>query len=194
MSVKILGGVARGYPLATPKTDSTKPTSVMIRRKLFDWRQNLEDHIFIDLFSGSGAMGLEALSRGATKVYLNDSNRVAFQTLKQNSEKLTASFRLDPATAVVSSLDAIKWVKKEMAYQVAATEENVIIFLDPPYDNHALYMNVLNELRDVKFEGEIWLEADRLVGPKLQVLTQAFSSVTKTIEQGDHFVLVGKLL
>ncbi|HXH74922.1 MAG TPA: RsmD family RNA methyltransferase [Bacteriovoracaceae bacterium] len=194
MSVKILGGVARGYPLATPKSDLTKPTSIMIRRKLFDWRQNLEGHIFIDLFAGSGSMGLEALSRGATKVYLNDSQKIAFLTLKQNTEKFMKAFKLDPSTAQVSGLDAIKWVKKELPYQLSEAAEHVIIYLDPPYEDHALYMDVLNELRELKFDGEIWLESDRLVGPKLQVLTQAFSSVTKTIEQGDHFVLVGKLL
>jgi hypothetical protein len=48
MSVKILGGKARGYPLATPKSDATRPTSIMIRRKIFDWRQHMDDYYFVD--------------------------------------------------------------------------------------------------------------------------------------------------
>ena len=75
MTVKILGGVARGFPLALPRSDLTRPTSVLIKRKLFDWRQDLSGHTFIDLCAGSGAMGFEALSRSADKVVLVDSEK-----------------------------------------------------------------------------------------------------------------------
>lgn len=193
MSVKILGGVARGFPLATPKSESTRPTSVLVRRKLFDWRQNLEGYVFIDLFAGSGAMGLEALSRGADKVFLNDSSRPAILVLKQNAQRFTLAFKKDPAQLNISGLDAMKWLERELNFQLSSTE-NVILYLDPPYEQHLLYQQALERLKEQGFRGEVWLEADRLKGPKAESLIGAFHSVIKKVEHGDHFVLVGKLV
>jgi 16S rRNA (guanine966-N2)-methyltransferase len=193
MSIKILGGIARGYPLATPKSDTTRPTAVMIRRKLFDWRQHMDDYIFVDLFAGSGAMGYEALSRGSQKVFLNEMLRPAFLTLKDNKAKLETSFKFDQGMTKITNLDAKNWVTKELPYELPDTS-NVILFLDPPYENHALYFDVLKLLKEQGFAGEIWLETDRLKGPKPNELTGAFHSVIKTVEQGDHFVVVGKLV
>lgn len=191
--IKILGGVARGFTLATPKSDSTRPTSVLVRRKLFDWRQNLAGHQFIDLCAGSGAMGLEAMSRGAEKVALNDSMKGAFLTLKQNQEEFVRAFKIDPASVVVSQSDALGWLQKELRYQFPETED-VILFLDPPYEQHQLYFDVLKSLKESGFAGEVWLESDRLKGPKRETLIGAFHSIIKTVEQGDHFVVVGKLI
>lgn len=193
MSIKILGGVCRGYPLATPRSDTTKPTSVLIRRKLFDWRQNLEGHIFIDLCAGSGAVGFEALSRGAEKVILNDSMKGAFLTLKQNKEALIKSFRFEEESISVTQLDVKNWLGRELSFQLKETQD-AILFLDPPYENHALYTEVLKLLKEQNFEGEVWVESDRLKGPNKDVLIGAFCSVIKVVEQGDHFVVVGKLV
>lgn len=190
--IKILGGVARGFPLATPKSLSTRPTSVLVKRKLFDWRQNLEGFGFIDLCAGSGAMGFEALSRGADKIAVNDSMKGAFLTLKQNQEQLIKSFQFDPTSIVVSQVDAKAWIQKELRYQFPQTEDT-ILYLDPPYEGHKLYFELLKLLVEANFEGEVWLESDRLKGPKPDEVTGAFHSVIKTIEQGDHFVVVGKL-
>lgn len=193
MSIKILGGVARGFNLATPKSDSTRPTSVLIRRKLFDWRQHMDEYVFVDLFAGSGAMGLEALSRGSQKIILNDSMRPAFLTLKDNKAKIEMAFNFDPGMIKVSNMDAKTWLKKELSFEFPETE-NVVIYLDPPYENHALYTEILKSLKEQNFQGELWLEADRLKGPKKDILTGAFHSIIKTVEQGDHFVVVGKLV
>jgi 16S rRNA (guanine966-N2)-methyltransferase len=190
--IKILGGVARGFPLASPRADSTRPTSVLVKRKLFDWRQNLEGYGFIDLCAGSGAMGFEALSRGAGKIVVNDSMRGAFLTLKQNQEQLIKSFKFDPSSIVVAQSEAKMWVQKELRYQFPETQD-VILYLDPPYEGHRLYFDLLTALKEANFEGEVWLESDRLKGPKLQDVSGAFHSVIKTVEQGDHFVVVGKL-
>ena len=191
--IKILGGVARGYPLATPRSETTRPTSVIIKRKLFDWRQNLEGYQFVDLCAGSGAMGFEALSRGAEKIAVNDSMRGAFLTLKQNQEQLLKSFKFDPASIVVSNSDAKNWLQKELRYQFPETEDT-IIYLDPPYENHKLYFEMLEILKTGEFKGEVWLESDRKLGPKLEEVTGVFHSVIKTVEQGDHFVVIGKLI
>ena len=193
MALKILGGVARGFPLATPKSETTKPTSVLIKRKLFDWRQHLDDFIFVDLCAGSGAMGFEALSRGAERVYLNEMMRPAFHVLKDNKLKLEKAFGFDPSMTKVSSFEAKAWVQKELPFELPDSSR-VILFFDPPYENHALYHEVLSLLKKANFSGEIWLEADRLKGPPIESLIGAFHSIIKKVEQGDHFVLVGKLV
>lgn len=193
MSLKILGGIARGYPLAMPKSDSTRPTSVMIKRKLFDWRQHMDDYIFVDLCAGSGAMGLEALSRGSQKVFLNDSMKGAFLTLKENKANLEKAFKFDPEMIKVTGLDAKTWITKELPYELP-DQENVILFFDPPYENHTLYFEILDQLKKMNFKGEVWVESDRLKGPKIDQVTQAFAHVIKKVEQGDHFVVVGKLV
>ena len=176
-----------------PKTETTRPTSVMIKRKLFDWRQHMDDYIFVDLCAGSGSMGFEALSRGSQKVYLNDSQRPAFLTLKDNKTKIDGAFKFDPDMTKVTNLDAKTWILKELPYELPETE-NVILFFDPPYENHALYFDILKLLKEANFQGEVWVESDRLKGPKLDLVTGAFHSVIKQVEQGDHFVVVGKVV
>lgn len=193
MALKILGGLARGFPLAMPRADTTRPTSVMIKRKLFDWRQHMDDYIFIDLCAGSGAMGLEAYSRGAQTVFLNDATRDAFLTLKTNKNKLEQAFKITPEHIKVTNHDAKNWVLKELKYQVPETQ-NAILFFDPPYEKHALYFEVLTILKEQNFLGEVWIESDRLMGPKLEELTGVFHSIIKTVVQGDHFVVIGKLV
>lgn len=193
MSVKILGGEFRGFSLETPRQETTRPTSVLVRRKLYDWRQHLHDYTFIDLCAGSGAMGFEALSRGAEKVFCNDMVRGAFLTLKKNQERLLHSFRLDSDRVKVSSMDASLWIQKELLYEVQDTS-SCIVFLDPPYEKHEIYFAVLKALREVDFRGELWLESDTFKGPKKDDLTRELKSIVKVVEHGDHFVVVGKVV
>jgi 16S rRNA (guanine966-N2)-methyltransferase len=193
MSIKILGGRARGFPLNIPKSETTRPTSVLVRRKLFDWRQHLDSYIFVDIFAGSGAMAFEALSRGAERILVNDSHRLAFKALQENSKRFKEAFQSEESCIKVTGLDALKWIDKELGFELPDTSE-VILYLDPPYEDHAIYLQVIAALKEKGFAGELWLEADRLKGPKLEELSRAFKSVAKTIEQGDHFVLVGKVI
>ncbi len=191
MSVKILGGLARGFPLATPKTD-LRPTSVMLKRKLFDWRQDLSGWEFADICAGSGAMGFEALSRGADKIILNDADRGAFQTLKKNQTDLMEKFSFAKDLFHLTHLDARKWMLREFGFTGLGSES--ILYIDPPYRDHDLYRDLLKELRDKGYAGEVWIESDHKIGLSLDELTGAIHSVIKTVEHGDHFVLVGKLV
>jgi 16S rRNA (guanine966-N2)-methyltransferase len=193
MSIKILGGVARGFPILTPKTLTTRPTSVLVRRKIFDWRQNLDEFIFIDVFAGSGAMGFEALSRGAQKVFLNDAIKNAFWILKDNKSRIEKAFHFSSSVISLSNLDAKMWVSRELNSELAHLP-NVIVYIDPPYEQHQLYFDMIKCLKEKKFSGEVWLESDKLKGPKFKDLVAEFSSIIKTVEQGDHFVLLGKLV
>lgn len=189
MTVKILGGAARGFPLALPRTLSTRPTSVLIKRKLFDWRQDLGGEVFIDLCAGSGAMGLEALSRGAEKVVLVDADRSAFLTMKKNRDELIRAFRFEDEAFELHQTDAKKFLERELS----RFGENTVLFFDPPYEDHGLYASCLELLRSRGFPGEVWVEADLKKGPPKESISQAFQTIIKVVEQGDHFVVVGKL-
>lgn len=153
----------------------------------------MEGYTFIDLCAGSGAVGFEALSRGAEKVYLNDSMRGAFLTLKQNAEGLIKGFNFDPGMIKISNNDSKSWVLKDLKYEIPDTSE-CIIFFDPPYENLALYDDILSALKEINYAGEVWVESARKIGPTRDKLTGAFCSIIKVVEQGDHFVVVGKLV
>ena len=138
-------------------------------------------------------MGFEALSRGADQILLNDRERGAFLTLKQNEEAFAKAFKTEKSSISVTNLDAKSWIMRELSYRLSDTED-AILYLDPPYSEHQLYTDCLEQLKAIGFRGEVWLEADRLQGPSSELLTGAFHSVIKTVVQGDHFVVVGKLL
>lgn len=177
--------------MAAPKTSDTRPTSVLIRRKIFDWRQNLEGHRFIDLCAGSGAMGFEALSRGAEEIYLVESARLAIKTIQENKARFEKSFA-QSGQINVFTMDAVKWLGQYIGGQLGQSE-NTILFVDPPYKDHKLYMDILELLKQKQYQGEIWMEADKLVGPEQKLLSE-YLELTKTVDQGDHFVLIGKLV
>lgn len=164
----------------------------MLKRKLFDWRQDLSGFAFADICAGSGAMGFEALSRGASRIILNDQDRGAFQTLRKNQTDLAEKFSFPKESIHLTQLDARKWMLKEFGF--AGFTEESILYIDPPYRDHDLYAELLQELRERGFPGEVWIESDHKIGASLVVLTGAIHSVIKTVEHGDHFVLVGKMV
>ena len=88
MSVKVLGGWAKGFSLKVPQGDQVRPTSVMLKRRVFDSVQNLEGTIFIDGCAGSGAMGIEAWSRGASEVHLLEKSPKVYRNLEENVKRL----------------------------------------------------------------------------------------------------------
>jgi 16S rRNA (guanine966-N2)-methyltransferase len=193
MSIRVLGGFAKNFLLVTPKTDTTRPTSVLLRRRLFDWRQNLEGYQFVDLFAGSGAMGIEALSRGAECVFLNDSNKLAFKSISLNCEKIKSSYKIDSSIIDLSQLDGLLWVKRNLV-GLSDFFTEMILYIDPPYEKHQLYYDLFNELKMIGYSGEVWVESDKLKGVSEDQLAGNFKKINKRFYQGDHFVLVGNLL
>ncbi len=119
--LRIIGGKWRGRKLQFPTIEGLRPTGDRIRETLFNW---LAPHIHgarcLDLFAGSGALGLEALSRGAASVTFVDQSREACDNLKQHLTLLQA----DQGRVIQS--DAQRWNSKDESYD--------IIFLDPPFD------------------------------------------------------------
>lgn len=120
--MRVIAGTARSMPLVTPKGDGTRPTTDRIKETLFNTMQAyVPDAVFIDLFAGSGAVGIEALSRGASKAYFVDNNREALDCIKKNLEFTKLG---DKATVIGrNALDALYEIK----------EPADVIFIDPPY-------------------------------------------------------------
>jgi len=119
--IRIIGGTWRSRIIHFPASADLRPTPDRVRETLFNWLgQDLNGKNCLDLFSGSGALGFEALSRGARKVVMVEKNRQVFKALRDNAQKLGAQ-NLELVHA-----DALEFLKVDRnAYH--------IIFLDPPF-------------------------------------------------------------
>ena len=138
--MRVIAGTARSLPLKAPKSMSTRPTTDRIKETLFNILQPwLSDCIFIDLFSGSGAIGIEAISRGARRCYFVEKEREAADCILENLKftKFTDSATLLKQD-VFSALSRIP------------EKEADLIFMDPPYGLE-YEKKVLDSLRDVKY-------------------------------------------
>lgn len=203
MSIKILGGFARGQVLAVPKSDTIRPTSVMLRRRIYDFFQDLDEYYFLDLCAGSGAMGFEAWSRGAARVYLNEVSKHVLKTLEDNRENLLIKNHHKKAGEIkISNISAEKFIRQfKNEYQKfdEKQKKKTIIFLDPPYSLKSIYFDVVKELtgsdegagnEEPWYFGQLWLESD----PKKGIPSSAWSDYklkpTKLFEQGENYIFV----
>ena len=118
--MRIVAGSRKGHRIAAPKGDATRPTSDRVRENAFNLIGPIEDATVLDLFAGSGAMGLEALSRGAARAVFVESDRAACRVINANLDKL----RLH---ATVLCSDAVRALAAER-------ERYDLVLLDPPYD------------------------------------------------------------
>ncbi len=123
LNMRIIAGKARGTKLYTLEGENTRPTLDRVKESLFNIIQNkVPDAVFLDLFSGSGAIGLEALSRGAKKAILCDKSKEACSIIKKNIEK----------THFLENAEIYHTDFKNLL-QHKIHEKLDIIFLDPPY-------------------------------------------------------------
>ena len=111
MALTILGGLAKGQTLKVPPGDMIRPMSVLLKRKIFDSRQNLEGYRFVDLCAGSGAVGLESWSRGADEVYFTEINKKVAKLTQENLKKIQASYREENPTFHFQNRDCLSWLK-----------------------------------------------------------------------------------
>ncbi len=136
--MRVIAGKARRLQLKTIEGDNTRPTTDRIKETLFNMlNTDIYDSVFLDLFSGSGAIGIEALSRGANKAYFVENNRKAVDCIKSNLEFTKLS-----SDAVIINKDV------ESAINTLTKNNNEIfdiVFMDPPY-NKLLEKNVLEQL------------------------------------------------
>lgn len=124
MGIKIIGGSFKGRLLKTPKGNQTRPTTGLVRGAVFNiCQEQVAGARFLDLFAGSGAMGFEALSRGASFATFIEKDRQALRILKENASLLSVEPKIQIIGGpVIASLSRL------------ATPYD-IIYIDPPYGN-----------------------------------------------------------
>lgn len=123
--MRIIGGTFKNRPLVTPKGQNTRPTSSRLREALFNICQHqIEGADFLDLFAGSGAMGLEALSRGAASSTFVDSSKESIHCIEKNC----VAFGVVDQARVIRG-DVFKVVEE----LISKGKQYSIIYVDPPY-------------------------------------------------------------
>ncbi|NGX53330.1 MAG: Ribosomal RNA small subunit methyltransferase D [Chlamydiae bacterium] len=150
--MKVIGGVHRGRKLIAPQGSVTRPSLSKLRETLFNICQAaIEGAYFLDLFAGAGAVGLEALSRGAARATFVEIDKKAMQIIEKNIQTLDEESRAH--TFLLDTLKALKrFVDREERFD--------IIFADPPYGEG--YSDKVLQFVDLhailKEGGELFLE------------------------------------
>jgi 16S rRNA (guanine966-N2)-methyltransferase len=188
MSIRILGGLAKSRSLFVPKGQTIRPTSVLLKRRIFDSIQDLSPYCFWDLCAGTGSIGLEAWSRGARKVFLQESKKEVFRYLKKNAEEIQKGYQEEALKRPisVSCMNVEKWFS---SLGSCAGLGNDIFFLDPPYELHNLYKNIgLGLLGMLDESQQLWIESDKDKGLPLEFWTQQGHEPHKVFKQGGSYL------
>ncbi len=138
--MRITGGQARGITLVTPKGDATRPATDGMREAVFSsLGPRVKDAVFLDLFAGSGAYGLEALSRGASNGTWVERNGRAAGCIKKNIAAVGKSLRRELTDSNVVTADALT-----LPWSHPVLPD--LVFIDPPYE-------IIREVSDRLFCG-----------------------------------------
>jgi len=132
--VRVIAGLYGGRRLTRPPGHETRPTADRVREALFSMLGDLEDADVLDLYAGSGALGIESLSRGAASAVFVDSAREAAETIEGNLETLHAH-------AEVHRRDVFDYLRV-----MAGQRRYDLVMVDPPYDSAVAAGAALSEL------------------------------------------------
>lgn len=155
--MRIIAGDARGKQIEAPRGLDTRPVTDKIRQALFNiWQFRIPDSSFLDLFSGSGSMGLEALSRHARHVVMVEKGKEAADVIRRNLKACHFESR-DGQVLQQDVFDAIQALG-------ARNETFDLIYLDPPYTVDEIFHPVMAALGDAKLlkpDGEVIIRTRR---------------------------------
>jgi 16S rRNA (guanine966-N2)-methyltransferase len=176
--MRIIAGTHRGHTIHAPKGLDTRPTADRVRENVFNLVGPLDGAAVLDLYAGSGAMGLEALSRGAARAVFVEVDDDAARTIERNLDKLRLRgtvLRRDALTA--------------LAGEVAARRKYDLVLVDPPYD---MYPDVQPQLARylpalLGEDGALVVETDARIEPDLplpQRTSRRYGSARITVYEG----------
>ena len=154
-NLRIIGGKWRSRKLSFPTVEQLRPTANRIRETLFNWlREKIQLEDCLDLFAGSGACGLEALSRGARQVTFVEKNRLVADAIVANLNLLGES-----GMPVICN-DVIEWLKN---HEHTTGHKFGIVFIDPPYADQveSECCRLLEDSGLLKSRAQIYLESNR---------------------------------
>ena len=128
--MRVISGFLRGREIKGYTIDGTRPTMDRVKESMFAIIQDyIKDSVCLDLFAGTGNLGIEAISNGAKKVYFNDKNKIACKVIKDTLNK----FEITDKCEILNKdyIEALDYYKENHI-------KFNIVFLDPPYDNHVI--------------------------------------------------------
>lgn len=150
--MRIISGKSKGTKLYTLEGNTTRPTLDRVKESIFNIIQNrIQESIFLDLFSGSGAIGLEAISRGAKKAILCDLSKQAINIIQKNIDKTHSSNQVE-----LYNIDF------KILLNTKIKEKIDIIYLDPPYKSNFIQeaVQIIIEKDLLKDNGIIIIETE----------------------------------
>lgn len=177
--MRIISGEYRGFKLKAPKGTNTRPTTDRVKESVFSIIES-KKHInsraeVLDLFSGSGGMGLEFLSRGASRVCFIDIDMNSINTLKENISKCKAESKTEVyKNDVIKAIELLSKKNKKFDY----------IFMDPPYEKNIIpkvietiyNSGILNPEGIIIAEHEFGLEIEERIGDIKKVDTRKYGT------------------
>ncbi|HEY4156997.1 MAG TPA: 16S rRNA (guanine(966)-N(2))-methyltransferase RsmD [Polyangiaceae bacterium] len=139
--MRVIAGSLRGRPLLTAKGDSTRPTGARVREALFSILGELDGARVLDLYAGSGALAIEALSRGAARAVLVESGRAAQRAIRSNLSSLG-----------IAPLATLLPLRAEASFGPLASHGPFeLVFADPPWADAQAALGVLEKLVERQF-------------------------------------------
>lgn len=149
-SVRIIGGKWRSRRLNFPPVNALRPTPDAVRETLFNWLNlTIEGTRCLDLYAGSGALGFEAISRGAERVVLVEKHRKVVKVLRANKQSIDSDRQID-----ITNCTALQYIS-------TCDKQFDLIFLDPPFatDELAKASYHINKKGLLKADGLIYIES-----------------------------------
>lgn len=179
--MKVISGKYKGRKIEGFDLDGTRPTMDRVKESLFAMVQDyLNDSIILDLFSGSGNLGIEGLSQGAKYAYLVDKNPMATKTIKDNINTIGIT------ECEIINMD----YQKAIRYLSEKKIKLDLIFLDPPYKTDYIEKSIdlISKLNILKEEGLIICESDSLD----KIAFPESYKIIKDKKYGDKWVVILK--
>jgi 16S rRNA (guanine966-N2)-methyltransferase len=158
--MRVIAGKFRSRKLNAPPGTDTRPTSDRLRETLFNVvGPRVVDSVWLDLYAGTGAVGIEAISRGARQVYFVESEKKAARVIRDNLKSLDIE-------------DGFELLEREAAQAIRLLDSQVVqcdfCFIDPPYESHGAYEQILgfvSQSRLIGAESIVIAEHDKHFDP-----------------------------
>ena len=182
-SYRIIAGNFRGRKFTFPDAIGLRPTSGRIRKTVFNWLQfEINNKTVLDLFGGSGALSIEALSRGAKEVYVIEKNPVVYKQLLSNLALLETN------NYTLINADALNYLANQ------CDKSFDLVFLDPPFTTDLLpqALSLLSSNNCLNSQSKIYIESENIINEdKLGSITGYCYNIVKHKKSGKvHYCLI----
>lgn len=160
--MQVISGNIRGLKLESAKNPDLRPTKDRIKKSLFDiLRFQIQGKTFLDLFGGTGQIGIEAFSQGAGRIVIIEKDEKTATLIKKNVNKIKNQNNIE-----VYCQDAVKYLENEdLKFD--------IIFLDPPYKNTELLNSCLERIMNLKYLPEV-IAIENLTSKEIDINNEKF--------------------